>query len=59
MEANYHLSNKYALLYNMSNYYRSICKDPFEVLPLTFHIKKGTKDSTFYDFLKVFKRYEE
>jgi tubulin polyglutamylase TTLL1 len=44
MEANYHLSNKYALFYNMTKYYRSIGRDPWDVLPLTFHIKRGTKD---------------
>jgi hypothetical protein len=44
MEANHHLSNKYALFYNMSNYYRSIGRDPFEVLPLTFHVGKGSYD---------------
>jgi hypothetical protein len=59
MEANYHLSNKYALFYNMSRYYRSINRDPFDVLPLTFHIKQGTKDHTFYEFLKAFRKFEE
>ena len=53
MEANYHLSNKYALFYNMTKYYRSIGRDPWDVLPLTFHIKRGTKDQTFFEFLKV------
>ena len=45
MEANHHLSNKFALFYNMNNYYKSIDKDPFDILPLTFHIKKGAFDS--------------
>jgi len=39
IEANYHLSNKFALFHNMSKYYKSQGRDPFEVLPLTFHIK--------------------
>jgi len=59
MEANYHLSNKYALFYNMSKYYRAIGRDPFDVLPLTFHIRKGTSDKIFYKFLSVFREHEE
>jgi tubulin monoglycylase TTLL3/8 len=48
MEVNYHLSNKYALFYNMQKYYTSKGRDPFEVLPLTFHIKKGIDDPVYY-----------
>ncbi len=59
MEANYHLSNKYALFYNMTKYYRSIGRDPFEVLPLTFHIKSGTKDKVFYQFRDEFLKLEQ
>jgi len=59
MEANYHLSNKYALFYNMTRYYKSIGRDPFDVLPLTFHVRKGTNDKVFYKFLKVFRALEE
>jgi tubulin monoglycylase TTLL3/8 len=44
MEANHHLSNKYALFHNMNYYYLSIGCDPFEVLPLTFHVVKGVYD---------------
>ena len=44
MEANHHLSNKFALFYNMRHYYKSIGRDPFEVLPLTFHVSRGTYD---------------
>ena len=44
MEANYHLSNKYALANNMHRYYISIGRDPLEVLPQTFHVKTGTSD---------------
>lgn len=59
MECNYHLSNKYALFYNMSRYYNSIGRDPFEVLPLSFHIRNGTNDKMFYKFLQVFRENEE
>ena len=51
IENNYHLSNKYALFYNMRKYYKAIGRDPFEVLPLTFHIKGGTSDIEFLKFL--------
>ena len=33
MEANYHLSNKFALFFRISKYYKSIEKDPFDVSP--------------------------
>ena len=59
MEANYHLSNKFALFFHMSKYYRSIERDPFDVLPLTFHITKGTTDQVFYKFVSVFREQEE
>jgi len=54
MEANYHLSNKYALFYNMQKYYKSIERDLSEVLPRTFHIKKGNSDPVFFQFKEVF-----
>lgn len=40
LEDNFHLANKKALFMNISNYYRALKYDPFEVaIPLTFHIK--------------------
>jgi hypothetical protein len=33
----------------MRKYYKAFGRDPFEVLPITFHIRKGTKD---YEFMK-------
>ena len=47
IENNYHLSNKFALFYNMRKYYLANGRDPFEVLPLTYHIKKDTNDPPF------------
>jgi hypothetical protein len=58
MEANHHLSNKYALFYNMDNYYKSIGKDTFDILPLTFHVSKGSYDPQFFKFQTVFKEIE-
>ena len=59
MENNFHLSNKCALFYNMKRYYEALGRDPFEVIPLTFHIKKGTDDPEFYVFVNRYKEFEE
>lgn len=55
LENNYHLSNKYALFYNMRKYYRALGRDPFEVLPLTFHIRTGTSDPEFFKFTNMYR----
>jgi tubulin--tyrosine ligase len=55
IEDNYHLCNKKALLYNMKSYYESIGEDPFDALPVTFHIKEGLDDPNYL----VFKEYYE
>ena len=59
LENNFHLSNKCALFYNMKRYYEALGRDPFEVIPLTFHIKKGTDDPEYFTFLQYFKEIEE
>lgn len=41
------MANKYALFYNMRKYYKAHDRDPFDVLPLTYHIKNGTGDAEF------------
>jgi tubulin--tyrosine ligase len=38
LENNFHLSNKKALFYNIKNYMNLLNKDPFQIIPLTFHI---------------------
>jgi tubulin--tyrosine ligase len=44
----------------MSNYYTSIGQDVFDYLPLTFHIKNGLEDESWYTFLKYYyKRSKE
>lgn len=55
LENNFHLSNKCALFYNMRKYYSLLDRDPFEVIPLTFHIKNGTEDPEFEAFLIKYK----
>jgi len=59
MEHNYHLSNKKALFWNMSEYYKALGQDPFENLPLTFHIEHGLTDKEFINFRKYFNSLKE
>ena len=44
----------------MRRYYEALNRDPFEVIPLTFHIQKGCidEDSEYQNFLLKFKEYE-
>lgn len=41
---NYEIGNKKALFYNLKHYYELIGVNPFDTIPLTFHIKKGLQD---------------
>ena len=50
IEDNYHLANKKALLINMKHYYEAISEDPYNSLPVTFHIKEGLDDPEFCKF---------
>ena len=59
MEDNYHLSNKKALFFNMTSYYEQISQNPFEVLPLTFHIEHGLTDPEFERFRQHFQMIEQ
>lgn len=54
MEDNFHLSNKKALFWNMCQYYKKLGKDPFDHLPLTFHIESGFNDQEFTKFRNYF-----
>ncbi len=55
IEDNYHLCNKKALFVNMKNYYEACGEDPFDSLPVTFHVKEGLDDPNFV----AFKQYYE
>ena len=44
---NFHLSNKKAIYYNMKIYYEAQGLNPFDELPLTYHIKEGETDREF------------
>ena len=43
----------------MRKYYKALDRDPFEVLPLTFHIKSGTSDPEYKNFLAMHKQYDQ
>jgi hypothetical protein len=53
-EANWHLSNKKALYYNMKIYYDSTNQHVFDYLPLTFHITEGANSKEFDRFTSIF-----
>lgn len=42
----------------MRKYYKALGRDPFEVLPVTFHIRSGTTDPEFVKFLTMQKDIE-
>lgn len=52
LERNGHLVNKKGLYYNLKSYYESVGRDPFTVIPLTFHLTKGLADPAFALFLQ-------
>jgi hypothetical protein len=54
LENNVELANKKQLLFNMTVYYFHLGKDPFTVLPESYHIIQGPSDSTFRDFVESF-----
>ena len=53
---NYVVGNKKALLKTMCHYYRQLGANPFDFLPLTFHISEGLEDSNFLAFQKYYFR---
>ena len=59
LEFHIHLSNKKALYYNMKTYYESLGDNPFDYIPLTFHIKDGVYSQEFNNFLAEYNRIEE
>ena len=58
LEDNFHLSNKKALFWNMSEYYKSLNKSPWDALPITFHIENGLNDLEYSKFLSYHNRIE-
>jgi tubulin monoglycylase TTLL3/8 len=59
LECNYHLANKKAMFYNLKYYYEAMKENPFEYIPLTFHIQEGVEDKEFVRFTEYFKRRQQ
>jgi len=59
LEFHIHLSNKKTLYYNMKMYYESLGEDPFDHIPLTYHIKDGVDSEEFEKFSEEYNRIEE
>lgn len=59
LEGNSELSLKKKLFLNMSQYYKSADKDPFDYIPVTFHLVNGETDKNFEKFAQVFQVYKE
>lgn len=59
LECNYYLGNKKALFYSMKEYYTLFGKDPFQYIPLTFHISQGLDDQEFDRFMVYYEQFQE
>lgn len=58
LENNWNLSNKKALFYNLRSYYLAQGQNPFDFIPLTFHIKNGKEDKEYTKFLEYYQKRE-
>lgn len=54
-EGNFNLGNKKALYHNLRNLFDSLKKSIFDIIPMTFHLRKGLEDSEYQGFLDYFK----
>ena len=59
LERNFELCSKKRLFSNLVTYYKSLNKDPFEHIPLTFHIQTGPSDPNFQLFKQKFLEIQE
>ena len=59
LEFHWHISNKKALYYNLKKYYEAVDDNPFDYIPLTFHIQQEG-DKEWQNFERTFRsRLEE
>lgn len=56
LKNNYVIGNKKTLFKTMCQYYQSNNLDPFDFIPLTFHIVEGREDPQFLAFQKYYHR---
>ncbi len=47
------------MFFNLKNYYNGLKQNPFDNIPLTFHIKDGINDPEYTKFLEYFKQKED
>ena len=59
LEDNYHINNKKAIFLNLKKYYEAVGLDPFDALPLTFHIKQGVEDPEFLKFKEYYDKLQD
>ncbi|EGR30082.1 tubulin-tyrosine ligase family protein, putative [Ichthyophthirius multifiliis] len=59
LENNWNLSNKKAMFINLKHYYLAIKQNPFDNIPITFHIKEGLNDPEYHKFMEFHKQKEE
>lgn len=58
-QCNFYIGNKKALFYAMRKYYKVNGLDPFNFIPLTFHINEGLEDPEFLEFLDKYNTINE
>jgi tubulin--tyrosine ligase len=56
LDKNFHLANKKAFFCNLRKYYIAAGKNPFDYIPLTYHIRSGVEDPEFQRFSTEFAR---
>lgn len=54
LKNNYVIGNKKALFKTMCQYYNSKGFDPFDYIPITFHITEGSEDPNFLAFQRYY-----
>lgn len=50
------MSNKKALYINMKHYYEALGEDPFQHMPVTYHVKEGSEDPEFIKFTEFYEK---
>ena len=58
IDHHYHLSDKKTLFKNLTNYCKTKALDPFDYIPVTFHLEKGVNNTAFVDFMNYFEKIQ-
>lgn len=54
LEFNFMLGNKKHFFHNLRQYYELLGKNPFDSIPLTYHITNGLEDTSYEAFKNCF-----